>query len=75
MTDLLSREEFRQWKELPLTKSVFALLLERRFALLEDIVREDFSDPHLYRIKGIITCIDQIVSGDVIEDEGKCNGE
>ena len=65
----MKKEDFRQWATQPLTLEVFELLMARRKELTECIVTTDVKENELYRIKGIIHCMDALMSGDLVEEE------
>jgi len=65
----MNREDFRQWSTLPQTEEVFELLLARRKELMECVVTSDVTNDELFRIRGIVHCMDALMSGDLIEEE------
>ena len=65
----MNREEFRQWATLHLTLEVFELLQARRKELMECVVTSEVSNAELFRIRGIVHCMDALMSGDIIDED------
>lgn len=65
----MKKQDFADWTKHPQTLEVFELLRARRKELIEAIVVTDISEQELFRIRGIVHCMDALMSGDIIEEE------
>jgi hypothetical protein len=65
----MNKEDFREWKTHPFTVEVFELLRARRHELTEILVLNDLEDKEAYRIRGQVNCMDDLMSGDFVEED------